>query len=211
MGRDNLKTKHTIRAVELAEAVNAGLRAMRLVPGDYVPELVVPEGMSTGGGRRALQHLRLVPQRPNYPVLVVGWADQSRDRAELRTFEYVDTQHRERYKRPVDLDRAQYAEFLEATQNLFGVLRLKVEVTAVPTGQSMAPPSMGPPSPSMAPPSMAPSVRAPAGNAAVVPQGPTGGFLGWLGQSRGRLLALAATAVVGLVVLAIALVLSTRE
>jgi hypothetical protein len=39
------------------------------------PELVAPEGMSTGGGRHARQPICLAPEGGGGPVLTAGWVD----------------------------------------------------------------------------------------------------------------------------------------
>src|SRR4051812_48796568 len=109
----NLRTRFAIQALDFSEAFNAGLGTQVLAPGSYKPQMTAPEGQSTGGGVQAMQHIRLVSSSPGVPVLVVGSANQPGGVAELRSFEYVDAVHRERFGNPVALDRHQYDEFLQ--------------------------------------------------------------------------------------------------
>lgn len=141
-----LRTQFSMQASDLAAAFNASVGRMRLAPGNYAPELTAPEGPSTGGGVQALQRLRLIPMYPQYPILVVGSANQKEGTAELRTFEHVDAVHRHRFKRPVMLDRAQYEQFAQQTAQFLQAVRLRVTVAGPPvdlgasTGETVAPP-----------------------------------------------------------------------
>ncbi len=130
-GRD-LSTRFAVRALDFAETFKAGLGAMELAPGAYVPEMMAPGGPSTGGGVQMVQHIRLVPARRGFPVLVVGSANQRTGQAELRSFGYVDAIHRERFQRGVALDRADYEDFLHAARNFFEANHLHVTVVAEP-------------------------------------------------------------------------------
>jgi hypothetical protein len=121
-----MRTQFSLQAQDLASSMNASFARMRIAPGQYVPELTAPEGPSTGGGVQAMQRIRLVPQAPGFPVLVVGSANHAQGMAELRTYDHVDAIHRHRFKRPVALDRAQYDQFLEMAKNFLEVLRLRV-------------------------------------------------------------------------------------
>src|SRR5262245_23199618 len=85
-----LQTKHAIQASELAEAVNAGLQSLKVMPGSYTPSLTAPAGPSTGGGVQSMQHLRLLPGDASLPQLLVGTANHAQGTAELRSYAYVD-------------------------------------------------------------------------------------------------------------------------
>lgn len=124
-GRD-LRTRFAVRALDFAETFNAGLGALTLRPGAYHPQLTAPDGPSTGGGVQAVQHVRLVTAREGFPSILVGSANQRLGTAELRSFEYVDAVHRERWKRPVPLDRGDYEDFLDAARNFFEANQLLV-------------------------------------------------------------------------------------
>ncbi len=99
-GRE-LRTRFAVRAIDFAETFNAGLGAMSIQPGAYRPQLTAPDGPSTGGGVQAVQHVRLVAARQGFPSILVGSANQRFGTAELRSYEYIDAVHRERWRRPV--------------------------------------------------------------------------------------------------------------
>jgi hypothetical protein len=128
-----LKTQFAIQADDLASSMNASMKRMRIAPADYVPELTAPEGVSTGGGKLAMQRLRLVPQRPGFPVLVVGSANMAEGTAELRSFAHADALHRQQFKKPVALDRAQYDQFIEVANGFMIVLRLRTTIAGPPS------------------------------------------------------------------------------
>ncbi len=136
--RAALQTYHAIQASDLATAFNDALKKMRIGPGDYGIELTAPEGPSTAGGVQALQHVRLVPREMGLPTIVVGHANHPEGRAELRTYEYVDSIHRQRFRRPLALDRAQYEQVLAMAKQMLDVLRLQT-VIAVPPAEVSSP------------------------------------------------------------------------
>ncbi len=126
-GRE-LRTRFAVRAIDFAETFNAGLGAMSIQPGAYRPQLTAPDGPSTGGGVQAVQHVRLVAARQGFPSILVGSANQRFGTAELRSYEYIDAVHRERWRRPVPLDRSDYEDFLDAAKNFFEANQLVVTV-----------------------------------------------------------------------------------
>jgi translation initiation factor IF-2 len=127
-----------MEASQLAEAVNDSLGRLRIGPADYVPSLTEPEGPSTAGGVQSLQHLRLVPQQAGFQTLVVGSTNQVAGTGELRSFDYVDSLYRQRFKRPVPLDPRAYAEFLKTARSLLEVMRLRVTIAAPPADLLLA-------------------------------------------------------------------------
>jgi hypothetical protein len=143
--RAALQTFHALKASDLAAAFNDALRRLRLHPGDYGAELTKPEGPSTAGGVQAMQHVRLVPRQAGLPTLVAGHANFSEERAELRTFEHLDAVHRQRFRKPLALDRGQYEEFLRLAKQILEVLHLKTAITGTPLdlADDEAPPSRG--------------------------------------------------------------------
>ncbi|MDP9151400.1 MAG: hypothetical protein M3O36_15870 [Myxococcota bacterium] len=126
--RTALQTRHAIEACDLSAAFNEALKKLRLAPGDYVVELTAPVGPSTAGGVQAMQHLRLVPGLAGHPTLVAGHANHADGKAELRTYEHLDAVHRQRFKKALLLDRAQYEEFFNLAKQVFTMMRLEVAV-----------------------------------------------------------------------------------
>jgi len=130
--REALQTFHAMQASDMATAFNDALKRLRLQPGDYRAELTAPDGPSTGGGVQAMQHLRLISGQPGLPTLVVGHANHAEGRGELRTFEHLDAVHVQRFRRPLEIDRTQYEDFLRFTKQLLDVLHLKTEIVGPP-------------------------------------------------------------------------------
>jgi hypothetical protein len=130
--RANLQTFHALQASDLAKAMNEAFQKVRVQPGDYRPELTEPDGPSTGGGVQAMQHLRLVAGEQGLPTLVIGHANHAEGKAELRTYEFVDAIHRERFGRPLVLDRPAYDAFIGFAQQVFGALRLQTTIVSPP-------------------------------------------------------------------------------
>jgi hypothetical protein len=126
-GRD-LRTRFAVRALDFAETFNAGLGALSLQPGAYQPQLTTPDGPSTGGGVQAVQHVRLIAARQGFPAILVGSANQRSGTAELRSYAYIDAVHRQRWQRPVPLDRSDYEDFLHAAKNFFESNQLLVTI-----------------------------------------------------------------------------------
>ena len=126
-GRD-LRTRFAVRALDFAETFNAGLGALSLQPGAYQPQLTTPDGPSTGGGVQAVQHVRLIAARQGFPAILVGSANQRSGTAELRSYEYIEAVHRQRWQRPVPLDRSDYEDFLHAAKNFFESNQLLVTI-----------------------------------------------------------------------------------
>lgn len=126
-GRE-LRTRFATRALDFAETFNAGLGALELQPAAYQPQLTAPVGNSTGGGVQAVQHVRLISARQGVTSILVGSTNQRSGTAELRSYEYVDAVYRERWKRPVPLNRGDYEDFLEAAKNFFEANQLVVTV-----------------------------------------------------------------------------------
>jgi hypothetical protein len=138
--RASLQTYHAIQATDLAAAFNSALKRVRIVPGDYLAELTAPEGPSTAGGVQAMQHIRLVPGQAGHPTLVVGYANHAEERAELRTYEHLDTVHRQRFRRPLAIDRGQYEDFLRLAKQILEALHLKTTVAEAPLDVEAPPP-----------------------------------------------------------------------
>ncbi len=126
--RAALQTYHAIQASDLASAFNEAMRRISLVPGDYAAELTAPEGPSTAGGVQAMQHVRLAPRQQGFPTLVVGHASNTDMTAELRTYDHVDAVHRQRFKRPLALDRARYEEFLSLAKAILEALQFRTKL-----------------------------------------------------------------------------------
>src|SRR5687768_6132441 len=67
-----LRTRVANQAASLAETVTEGFDGFHMGAGDYVVELMAPQGQSTNSGRAARQNIRLVPRRRGYAAVVAG-------------------------------------------------------------------------------------------------------------------------------------------
>ncbi len=141
-----LRTKVAQSAAEFAGTFNIAFGRNRLPPADYQPEMMAPEGQSTGGGVAAMQHLRLVPRAEGESAgranLVIGSATAAERIAELRTFEALDEAHRKHFAgEPVMLDRASYSRFLLKLQGFFEAQGFLVTLVEPSATQAPAPAS----------------------------------------------------------------------
>ena len=104
---DALRTRVANQAVSLSETVTEGFEGFHLGAGDWVVELMAPEGNSTRGGVQARQAIRLVPRRAGFVAVVVGTVDPVRSFAEIRTYEHVAVVHELRFARPLEITLAE--------------------------------------------------------------------------------------------------------
>jgi hypothetical protein len=130
--RHALQTFHALKASDMADAFNEAMRRMVIAPGEFVPELTAPTGPSTAGGVQAMQHLRLVPRLPGFPTIIAGQANHAQGTAELRSYEHVAAIHRQRYRRPIGLDKTGYEQFLAVAKSFLEALRLETSIAGPP-------------------------------------------------------------------------------
>lgn len=122
-----LRTRVANQAASLAEAVGDGFEDFHMGAADYVVELSVPDGPSTGGGAQARQNLRLNPRRKGYPIVIAGTVDPVRSLAELRTFEHVAILHELRFGKPLEISGEEYEGFLRKADVVLNLARIKAK------------------------------------------------------------------------------------
>lgn len=122
-----LRTQVANQAASLADTVNDGFEEFHMGAADYVVELSVPEGPSTGGGTAARQNIRLVPRRKGYAMVIAGTVDPVTSTAELRTFEHVALLHELRYKQPLEISGEEYDDFLRKADVVLNLARVKAK------------------------------------------------------------------------------------
>ena len=134
---DPKRTAFAMQALGLAETFNIMLQAERVKgPVTYRVELSAPDGPSTGGGKQATQHVKLIPEGGGGTV-VAGSANQAESWAELRSFEHLQILHSQRYKgAEVPINRVQYNELLRKLQSFFDERGLHVRRARMPSGGS---------------------------------------------------------------------------
>lgn len=120
-----LRTRVANQAASLAETVTQGFDDFRMGAADYRVELTTPEGPSTAGGVQARQHLRLVPRRKGYPVVVAGTVDPVTSTAEIRTFDHVALLHELRFDKPLEITSEEYDDFLRKTDVVLNLARVR--------------------------------------------------------------------------------------
>jgi hypothetical protein len=126
-----LRTQVASQAASLAETVRAGFDGFHFGAGDYIVDLQVPPGPSTGGGVQARQNICLVPRRRGrpggveYSVVVAGSVDPVSRTAEVRTFEHVAMRHELRFRQPLEINAEEYAAFLAKLEVVFNVARVR--------------------------------------------------------------------------------------
>jgi hypothetical protein len=122
---EGLRTRVANQAASLAETVTEGFDGFHMGAGDYVVELMTPEGPSTGGGAQARQNIRLVPRRKGYAVVVAGSVDPVTSTAEVRTFEHVAVLHELRFARPLEINAEEYGDFLSKLDVVLNLARVR--------------------------------------------------------------------------------------
>ena len=111
-----LRTRMARKFTTLADEVTECFDGFYIGGGDYVVELLAPEGQTTGGGRQALQHLRLRPRRQGYADVVAGSVNPIEKHAELRTFEHAFLVHQIRFKKPLEITSAEWEQLLRKAE-----------------------------------------------------------------------------------------------
>jgi hypothetical protein len=127
--RADLETHGAFEVRNFAEQFNAAFAKVRVNPGEYTPELTMPEGPSTAGGKRAMQRLRLI-SKWGFPAVLAGSVNLASRTAEVRTFEQLRATHRERFQKPLEMSQAEYESFFDMAKSYFETTGLKVTVRA---------------------------------------------------------------------------------
>jgi hypothetical protein len=137
-------TEFALKAMSLAELFMVTFGAERLVvdaksrvkgglqrQATYRMEISAPEGPSTGGGKQAVQHIKMIPEQG--PTIVIGSVNQVEMTAELRTFEYLAYVHARRFKgAAVPLEQGPYNQLLKKIQAFCASCGLRLLMTDVP-------------------------------------------------------------------------------
>jgi hypothetical protein len=143
-GPEDFRTQFAQRAITIAEAFGGQVGAVPVEgPISYRCEMVVPEGLSTGGGARSVQHLRLVPIAASGSAIVIGSCDQIEMTAILRTWELLNEQYMQRYKgAKLPVDAVEYGKLLERIDAFFRERTMRVDkldIDRAPGGAPVAP------------------------------------------------------------------------
>jgi len=131
---DQKRTQFAMQAFGFAELFNIKIGDQKVAGSTvYRVEMSAPDGPSTGGGKQAVQHVKLVPEVEGDAVIVAGSANQLEKSAEIRTFEYLADLHAQRFKgAPIPLDRPRYTELVKRMQAFFSDQGLRVVMLDAP-------------------------------------------------------------------------------
>jgi len=128
------RTEFALKAFSLALEFQQACSRLRLVgpKATFRVEMAAPEGPSTGGGKQAVQHVKLVPDLG--PTIVMGQVNGVQKTFEIRDYEYLADLHHHRFKgQPLPFDRASYEGMAEPVVQFFADRRMRpVSSTATP-------------------------------------------------------------------------------
>lgn len=115
-----LRTRLATKFVSLADDLTEAFGDFAIGAGAWAVELTAPSGMSTGGGKQALQHLRLRPRRPGYSVIVAGLVNQVEKHAELRDHEHACMMHEVRFHKSLEITAHEWEQLLRKAEVVLG-------------------------------------------------------------------------------------------
>lgn len=122
-------------AIELAVFFNLAFKQGIDGPWPCKVELTAPQGQSTGGGKQALQHIRLVPDDGS-PTLVIGSVNKPGLKVELRTFAYTANMYNVRMKgKAFPIDEPRFSALIQRLYNFFTSQRFDVQRADTATGE----------------------------------------------------------------------------
>jgi hypothetical protein len=132
------------KATEFASLFNRTFSAGFQGPEMYRIDLTAPDGPSTGGGKQALQHIRLVPLGGG-PAIVIGAVNQVDMTAEMRTFRHLAELHARRFNgQRVPVDPNAYRELTRHLHQFFASQTLAVVMVDISEGQMSSRPPPAP-------------------------------------------------------------------
>src|SRR3954464_9199544 len=110
-----------MQAMDFATLFNVNFAAGLAGPVHCRIELTTPVGPSTGGGKQALQHLRLLPADGS-SAIVIGTTNQVTKRTEIRSLRLLRDLHAQRFKgAALPVEDAAYQDLLQRFQRFFSV------------------------------------------------------------------------------------------
>jgi hypothetical protein len=154
-------TQFAMKALDMAEMFKMLVGAKPIEgPEPYGVELGTPDGPSTGGGKQAMQAIKLVPQGSG-ATLVAGHANKAERTAELRTYNFLAQQHAQRFKgAQLPVTREAYDELMGRLEKFFRDQDLNVSKLDAPEPSSAPPETAAPSVPSTTAPIAEPTTSA---------------------------------------------------
>ncbi len=129
---EQLRTRLARKFTTLADRVTDGFEEFQIGAGWWTVELTAPEGMSTGGGKQVLQHLRLRPMRQGHAVLVGGVVNAVDKTAELREHAHIDMIYRARFGHALEITAAEWEQFLRKAETVLRQEQIRTSRVAAP-------------------------------------------------------------------------------
>ena len=129
---EQLRTRLARKFTTLADQVTESFDDFRIGAGRWAVELTAPQGMSTGGGKQVLQHLRLRPTREGHAVLIGGVVNPVSRTAELRDHPHMDMIYRARFGRALEITAAEWEQFLRKAEVVLRQERIGTARVAAP-------------------------------------------------------------------------------
>lgn len=129
---EQMRTRLARKFTTLADEITASFAGFHIGAGSWHVQLTAPEGMSTSGGREALQHLRLRPTRQGHPVLIGGVVNSLARTAELRDYPHMEMLHRARFGRPLEISAGEWEQFLRKAEVVLGSETITTSRVAAP-------------------------------------------------------------------------------
>ena len=120
-----LRTRLARKFTTLADEVTECFENFPIGGGGYIVELLAPEGLSTGGGKRALQHLRLRPRREGRAAIIAATVNPVEKHAELRTFEHAFLVHQIRFATPFEISIGEWEQLLRKVEDVLKLANIE--------------------------------------------------------------------------------------
>ncbi len=120
-----LRTRMARKFTTLADEVTECFDGFFVGAGNYAVELLAPEGQTTGGGKQALQHIRLRPRREGFADVVAGSVNPIEKHAELRTFEHAFLVHQIRVRKPLEITPQEWELLLRKTEDILQLANIE--------------------------------------------------------------------------------------
>ncbi|MBL8954374.1 MAG: hypothetical protein JNK82_26585 [Myxococcaceae bacterium] len=151
----DIRTQFAQRAITIAEAFGGVVGAVPVEgPIVYRVEMVVPEELSTGGGAKSVQHLRLVPVAGG-AAIVIGQCDQIEMSAVLRGWEVLAEQYAQRFRgAKLPVDAVEYGKLLDRMDAFFRERLMRVDRHDLDRAPSSIRPAAKPAAPKSGAPSL---------------------------------------------------------
>jgi hypothetical protein len=134
---DDKLTEFTRLAIGLAQRFemyfgpDGALARRKELPVGFRFELTAPDGPSTGGGKRAVQHIKIVPAAG--ATVVLGSTNAAEGTAEVRSYEYLAWVHEQRFKgKPLPLAQSDYQLLHGKVVRFLALEKLKVSQVEPP-------------------------------------------------------------------------------